>query len=227
MPEDPETCSANFGATTYNYGIMRDAHNDPPDAGSLEAAKLSYHAGIAVGMGYGVLASSAGMTRDGMVDHFRYAADAVAATRNVNTMVEDIRWFRPLELAGSSDVGGHSWVICGYNTGVSPYQFLMNMGWGGGPTEWHSVDEVFPNNQWTTTRLAPYYVVRCGGGSSGGDGTPSAPYQNLATALTQAPDGAMLIFKAGSTHTLTGSPVVINKPCVLRGYNVTIVRSGS
>ncbi len=60
--------------------------------------------------------------------YFRYDPDATYATRNVDTMVEEIQWFRPLQLGGSSDTGGHSWVVAGYNTGTTPTEFLMNMG---------------------------------------------------------------------------------------------------
>ena len=155
-------------------------------------------------------------------DHFRYDDDATFASRNVNTMVTEIQWLRPVQLGGQSDSGGHSWVVCGYNKGTSPWQFLMNMGWGGGSTDWYSVDEVFPNDQGHTTRIAPEIVVEFVGGSAGGDGSPSSPYQTIYTALASAADGATLIFKAGTSHTITGDSLTIDRPVTLKGHNVTI-----
>jgi hypothetical protein len=226
LTQDPVTCYANFGSTTYNWNSMRDSHTDPPDSGDAEAAELSHHAGIAVGMGYGVLASTAGLTRNGLVDHFRYDSDAAEATRNVNTMVEEIQWYRPVEIAGSEPgVGGHSWIVCGYNQNTTPWQFRMNMGWGGGSTEWHSVDEVFPDNQWNTIRIAPKDVVKFVGGGTRGDGTPNSPYSDLETALGTVVDGTTLVMKAGTTHSLprTGDYVVLDKPITLMGHMVTII----
>jgi len=226
LPQDPTTCSANFGATTYNWSVLQDDHDDDyPVAGDTEAAKLSHHAGIAVGMSYGRWGSGAGWTREGLVDYFRYDPDAAAIWRDVDEMVTDIQWFRPLEITGGSDTAGHSWMVCGYNKGTNPWQFLMNLGWGGGPTEWATIDEWFPNDQVNVIRIAPQGVVRFVGGSSG-DGSPAEPYQDLPTALATVPDETTLVFKAGSTHTISGSPAVISKPVTLKGYSVTIAMSG-
>ena len=220
----PETCYADFGASTYNFNLMKDSHADPATTGSLETAKLCHHAGIAVGMGYGVFASSAGLIRDGIVSHFRYHSDANDIQRNTDLMVEEIRWLRPCEIAGSEPgVGGHSWITCGYNLNTNPVQFLMNMGWGGGSTDWYSVDEVFPDNQWNTIRVAPSSVVRFVGGWQG-DGRPSQPYTDLPTALEEAPENTKLIMYAGSYHTLpsSGGYATLSRPMLLTGHDVTI-----
>ncbi|HXK57861.1 MAG TPA: hypothetical protein PLZ16_14575, partial [Gammaproteobacteria bacterium] len=128
-----------------------------------------------------------------------------------------------VQIRGSGDSGGHSWIAAGYNTSTTPTQFLMNMGWGGGTTDWYSCDEVFPDSQGIVIRIAPQGVVRfVESGATAGDGTPAAPYANLPAALTDAPAGTTLIMKAGSAHTLSGSPAVLSGPLILKGYDVTI-----
>ena len=137
-------------------------------------------------------------------------------------MTEEIQWMRPVQLCGSSETGGHCWVVAGYNKGTSPWQFLMNMGWGGGTTEWYTCDDVFPNDQVHAVKIAPQGVVKFVGGSSGGDGTPNSPYQDLSTALTEVPDGTTLVFNAGTTHTYPDTSLVLDRPLTLMGHEVTI-----
>jgi hypothetical protein len=223
---DPETCSANFGSSADDWSKLEDEHTDDTiDSGDIEAAKLSYHAGIAVGMGYGRFLSSAGLIRDGIVDHFRYDSDADDIVLDVDAMVEDVQWLRPVEIAGSEvDVGGHSWIVCGYNQNTTPWQFRMNMGWGGGSTEWYSVDEVFPDNQWNTIHIAPEEGVKFVGGGSRGDGSPNSPISDLQTALDTVADGTLLIMKAGTSYSFpaTGGYATLDKPVTMTGHEVTI-----
>ena len=218
--------SANFGAATYNWSNMRDVASDPPSSGDLEAAEISYHAGVAVGMDYGVWASSAYTSSTPWIYeiNFDYDQDVYYTGFNSNLIIEDVRWFRPVQIRGETESGGgHSWIIAGYNTNVSPTQYLMNMGWGGGTTDWYSRDEVFPYDQGQALRIAPESVVRfVGGGGVFADGSPDNPYSDINYALIFAPDDTTLIFKAGSTHTLSGDPVVLDKPITLKGYDVTI-----
>ncbi len=223
---DPTTCAANFGSTTYNWSILEDDHTDDTiDSGDVEVAELSYHAGIAVGMHYGRFVSLAGMIRDGIVDHFRYDSDASKVDRDVDTMVEEIQWLRPFEITGKGDGDiGHSWTVCGYNQNTSPWQFLMNIGWGGGSTEWYSVDEVYPNKQRNTIRIAPEEGVKFVGGGTRGDGSPDSPISSLEAALDSVADDTLLIMKAGTTHTLpvANGYATLDKPVKLTGHAVII-----
>jgi len=220
---------ADLFNASYNWGIMLDVHTDQVDAGDFEAAEVSVHAGIAVHMGYGLRGSSAGMDVSGALEnYFRYDTDAVYADRNVDTMMTEMQWLRPVQLCGgrpAADGGGaHCWVVRGYNKGTTPIQFSMNKGWGGLP-EWYSCDEFFPDGQVHTTQIAPNSGVKFVGGASGGDGSPSVPYENVRAAVAGAADGTTLIFKAGSVNTFSGGSLVIDsaiKDLTLRGYNVTI-----
>lgn len=218
---------ANFGDTTYDWSIIQDDHRDPVDAGDAEVAKLCYHAGVAVSMNYGIKESGSLLSSE-LEDYFRYDPDAYVATANhEDTLIQDIQWLRPVVISGwkpPPEKGGHAWVIFGYNTGTNPTQFLMNMGWGGSPV-WYSLDDSglpYTLQQQLLAELAPLNVVKFVGNSGPGDGSPHNPYQDILAATVSAPYGATLIFKAGSTNTFPGSSLTINRPCTLKGRNVTI-----
>lgn len=225
--------SADFGATTYNWSILQDIHTDPPDVGDYEAAKLCYHAGIAVHMTYGAWGSGASLQSVvfAMPANFWYDPNCIYGNRNIATMTEEIQWLRPVELRGRKPTGGgHAWVVYGYDMGTDPArQFLMNIGHEPARSHvWYSCDD--PNLGWIddqahVTRLAPLNVVQFVGNTISGDGSPSKPYKNVEQAIdpiTGAPDGATLIFKAGSVNTFSAAPLVINRPFTLKGYNVVI-----
>jgi len=61
------------------------------------------------------------------------------------------------------------------------------------------------------------------GASSSGNGSPYTPYQNIQQAITNAPAGGTLIFQANSINTSSVSPLVINRPLTLKGYNATLM----
>ncbi|MCI0515110.1 C10 family peptidase [candidate division KSB1 bacterium] len=221
-------CNANFGATSYNWGSLQDNHTDPSDAGDAAVAELCYHAGIAIENNYGV--SSSGAPSDNVEgafqNHFRYDTDADYQARDSNKMTTEILWLRPLYFHGSKPAGGHNWVVFGYNKGTDPNrQFLMNMGWGAGSIGWYSCDAVpsgYTDNQKHVIQLAPQNVVKFVGATSGGDGSPNAPYRNLEAAIVGAPDGATLIFKASSDNTFSAATLTITKPLTLKGVDVVI-----
>jgi len=222
--------SANLGFATYNWDILQDTHGSSPGLGDVEVAELSYHAGLAAKMNYGIWGS--GAERKNMVkaleNNFRFDQDATLGTRDKNIMIEEIQWLRPIAFAGrDSPTTGHVWVISGYNKGKDPWQFWMNLGWGGinNSNDWFSYDGVpenFNDDQQHVTRIAPLDVVRFVGASDSGDGTPDNPYQHIEEAITAAPSGATLIFKAGSDNTFSASTLTINRPFTLKGKDITI-----
>lgn len=228
--QDTTHYNADFGTATYNWNILQDNHTLPRDDGDPEAAKLSYHAGVAVGMHYGVAVSSA-QTVDidnALEDHFRYDPDGTWGARNVDAMTEEIQWLRPVVLSGCArpPAGGcHAWIAFGYNRSTDPNrQFLMNLGWGGNSDGWYSVDDVrlFPADQEQVIRIAPQSVVRFVGDDNLGDGSPDDPHRDIEEAVSEAPDGATLIFQAGSVNIFSAGTLIINRPLVLRGQDVTI-----
>ncbi len=224
------TLNETFGTADYDWSIMADVHTDPPGSGAAEAAEISYHAGVSVGMDYGV--NTSGAFRDSIApafsDHFRYDTDAVLLTRNSNTMISEIQWLRPVALGGNSTAGGgHQWVIYGYNSTSS--QFKMNMGWSSTSDGWYTVSNIpsgFNLTQDNTIHIAPEGNVRFVGNTVSGNGSPGDPCTDIEDALVVVPDGGTLIFKAGTTNTFSSSSLTISGiNLTLKGEDVIIQRS--
>lgn len=226
---------ANFGAATYDWSIMQDTEAASGSASNAEMAELSHHAGVAVAMNYGVDWSSANPANleIALENHFRYDLDANYAPKNIDQMTEEIQWLRPFHFRGATADGeGHSWLAFGYNKGTDPdRQFRMNFGWGWAytwePYGWYSCDDVdLPEGLWFnqahTTGIAPLDVVRFVGGGNPGDGSPTNPYAGIEEAIILAPNGATLIFKAGSVNTFSAGTLIIDRPFTLTGQDVVI-----
>jgi len=233
-----DTYGANFGTATYDWSVMLDFYRLPTDPGHEEVAKLCAHAGLGMEMHYGLWGSSAYLSHptepdmvDALVNHFRYDTDAAWDSRDIERLTEEILYLRPAVLAGarpaSEGGGAHAWVILGYNKATDPdRQFLMQIGWG---TEaiWYSCDLIpWYLNQEEVTQIAPEGAARFVSGSGSGDGTPSTPYGTVEEALAEAPDDAVIIFKAGGEYLFTATPLVIARPLTLKGREVTL-RKGS
>ena len=230
--------SANFGATTYNWSLIKDTHTDPVDAGDVEVAKLNAQVSVAVNSGLGAWYTGSYFGNDvaALRDHFRYDPDALftasqhggGAGPDIDSMTEEIQWGRPAGLGGANLAtgGGHAWLILGYDKGTDPNrQFWMNLGAGGYLDGWHTFDDasLFPDYQDMMTRVAPTNV-KFVGASITGDGSPSSPYRNIEEALANAPDGSTLIFKAGSVNQFAAGTLVIDRPLVLKGWGATVTK---
>jgi len=226
LTEDTQNYSLNFGLVSFDWNAIQDAHALPYGAEDAAVAYLCYSAGIACSMGYGYKSSATDTSHaaNAYSDHFYYDPDALYVTRDTSTMMEEIRWLRPVQMSGQSDAGGHSFVACGYNSDVDPPQFLINKGWGGGATAGLPVDDFFPNDAHHVIYIAPQSIVRFVGGVYGGDGSPAQPYVNLTTALSSTPDNTTLIMKAGSSHAVSTAAAKISRPLILMGHQVTITR---
>ncbi len=229
------TNSANFGATTYQWNLIQDTHADPADAA---VATLSYQAAIALDTGFGIYLSLSDLwravdpnnNRKPLVNNFLYDADAYYGHENITNLVtEDITWLRPVGFSGSGSIGGHAWILFGYNKGTDPNrQFKMNMGWGwnyaASPYGWYSLDNVplgLTQNHGYLIYIAPQNVVEFVGNTTSGDGSPLQPYKDIQEAVANVSNGTTLIFKAGSDNTFS-APLTITKPMTLLGREVII-----
>jgi hypothetical protein len=234
MTQSSSYHSANLGNATYNWSLMDTVHADPPDPGDTEVAEVSYHAGLAVEMDYGILVSLAGtsITATALESNFFYDTDVYATDdRDIDAMTEDIAFLRPVWFRGSrpdtSGGGGHAWVVHGYDKAGDPDRlFYMNFGWDGSNDGWYACDHIpewynFVLGQRSVDRIAPEAWVRFVDAGGSGDGTPNDPWGSPSEAASEYPDGAHIIFKAGSYHNFTGS-VTFDRPCVLKGYNSVI-----
>ncbi len=238
-----QSCGGSVGGGTLSatYSDSYDWRNMPDDcAGGCTAAErnalaeLCYEIGVSVEMDYGRCESGTPLFNfvlngNPLVNHFRYDSDATynsdfaPPVTDADTIITEIQWFRPVEIGGclNSNGGAHYWVILGYNDGYDPPQFLMNMGWGG-PHSWNTWDAVANSCHNYITQIAPANTVRFVGNTTTGDGSPDNPHENIEEAIQQAPDGATLIFKAGSDNTFSTRPLVVTKPLTIKGHNVTI-----
>jgi len=218
-----------------DWSVMQDSYSreftnvTSPDYVDSQIAYLDYELGVGVQMSYGVSDSGAfaDLIAGNLTNHFHYDPSVVDTSLDTNQVVMEIQWLRPC-LVGGND---HCWMIYGYNMGTSPWQYKMNMGWGGMDNGWYVIDNVATNMLTSPTHiddfvwdLAPLEVVGFVGASSSGNGSPNAPYENIQQAITTAPSGATLIFQANSVNTFSGSSLVINTPLTLKGYNSRITK---
>ena len=129
------TISANFGATTYNWAAMPNVLS----AHSPEAAKILFHAGVAVKMEYTASSSSAysSAIRTALVNKFKYAGTAqeiFKSSYSNTTWVTKIRTEldaqRLVIISGDDPAhgAGHSFIADGYQGTNS---FHINWGWEG------------------------------------------------------------------------------------------------
>jgi hypothetical protein len=211
---------------------MQNQHTDPVDTGDTEVAKLCYQVAIAVDTGFGIWWSGSDNWRvpGPLRDYFRYDPDVTYGPLNIDDMTEEIEWLRPIGFSGGPP--GHAWIIYGYNKGTDPNrQFKMNMGWDGGSDGWYTLDNIpsgINQNHNQLIRIAPLDVVKFvadlppGPYPDPGRGSPSLPYNHIEEALSRVGDGTTLIFRAGSTNTFAASSLLINRPLILKGVNVTI-----
>jgi hypothetical protein len=125
--------SANFGATNYQWGGMKNTidHQSP---GPI--AELQYHCGVAVDMMYGPNGSGAYSddVPPALINYFGYSPDCYFSWKDnhsntawVNMLKENIDNGWPMYYSGYSSSGGHAFVCDGYQDEY----FHFNFGWSG------------------------------------------------------------------------------------------------
>lgn len=224
---------ANAYITDGLGGWENEDGNTLTQANVDAVAELCYEAGVSVDMDYGVCLSgisSLAPVENAFEAYFRYDNDAQyqtagASASAISTLTDEMQWLRPVEMAGFRPTdGGHAFVVYGYDKSTDPdREFLINMGHGNDSYVWYKYDHIpYSQSKQYVIRIAPENAVKFVGGTNPGDGGPGDPYEDIEEAIVEAPDGATLIFKAGSVNTFSSSPLVINRPFTLKGRNVTI-----
>lgn len=155
------TQSVNYGTTTYNWNYMVNS------AGvyNIEVAKILYHCGVSVEMGYGVESSGA-YTWDvpaALETYFKYNPAANYQSKNSsstttwkNKIVADIDARRPIIYSGSGEQGGHAFNIDGYE-GTDYFHF--NFGWSGYGDGYYYIDAINPaGNDFTNSQAAVFNI---------------------------------------------------------------------
>lgn len=139
--------TADFGSTTYNWGLPNTGDNTNRDV-----AKLSRHCGVAVDMNYAPDGSGSQIFYLIYVlpNYFKYDQTTIQSVYKAD--YTDVNWIallkseldanRPIEYAGSSTAsGGHAFVCDGYN---SSNQFHFNWGWSGSSDGYFSLTNLNP-----------------------------------------------------------------------------------
>lgn len=138
--------TVNYADNTYDY----DAIPNRLTSYNHELAKMLYHCGVAVRMGYGWdgSGSQTEYIKDALQTHYKYSqatqyqniTDVVSDTTSTSItlpmweekLVEELDAHRPICYSGSNKtLGGHAWIVDGYTTVDSTHYFHVNWGWSG------------------------------------------------------------------------------------------------
>ena len=144
------TLTANFGATTYDW------ENMPISLGSnqtqIEAvAKLMYHCGVSVRMGFSPSGSGSNSERvpSAMSSFFDYDYCSLRYRSNyslanwISMLKNEFNLCRPVYYSGNDAEGGHAFVCDGYDENDLMH---YNFGWSGTDDGWYAVDAMQYHN---------------------------------------------------------------------------------
>lgn len=183
------TLSANFGATTYNWGGMP---NNVSSANSA-VATLMYHCGVSVDMQYSPQVSGAWViaANSPSTDHnseyalktyFNYHSGMQGLKREnytdaqwITLMKNDLDASRPILYAGWGSGGGHAFVCDGYDNNNF---FHFNWGWAGSYNGNFTINALNPDGVGTgggtggynSGQQALFGIRPANGGGGGGTG---------------------------------------------------------
>ncbi len=136
------TLSVNFADANYFWNQM------PNNTYSPASAYLSYHAGVAVHMGYAADGSGAYSqdVPESLANHFGYSNAEYKSKSNytstgwVNLLKDQIDLGYPIYYSGRDvDNGGHAFVCSGYDDSDN---FHFNFGWSGSNNGFYSLSDV-------------------------------------------------------------------------------------
>lgn len=132
------THTVDFSAATYDWDLMYDRYDGSnSEAANDEVAKLSYHCGVSIDMQYGAGGSGAWTEylSHALTNYFSYNPNCGIAYRTDMSYTDwtaalnrELLEGRPIIFAGTSDQGGHAFVIDGIN---AEGLYHVNWGWGG------------------------------------------------------------------------------------------------
>lgn len=143
------THNSDYGNLTVNYAAQTYIwENMPNNSSSYEVAKLSYHASVALDMGYSAGGSGAQVfdIPTALASHYKYSNDGDYieednySTLDWENLIKDQidnKW--PVVYCGfENGGGGHAWNCDGYIGS----DFHMNWGWGGSANGYFTLDNL-------------------------------------------------------------------------------------
>lgn len=153
------TQSADFGATTYQWGFMPNSLGSSSSQVSKNAVSLlGYHCAVSVkmdfapaGSGSQVLAwsNNSRCAENAFKNNFGYKTTIEGLYRDDyndsqwdNLLKTELDHARPILYAGFGDAGGHAFVFDGYDENG---MFHINWGWGGMSNGYFTVDNLAPS----------------------------------------------------------------------------------
>jgi hypothetical protein len=216
--QDYGTLSANFGSTTYQWGLMPNTVSSSNTA----VATLMYQVGVSLNMEYSPQESSAYVisAQSPITNCAEYALKTYFGYKNTLQGIQrssytDVQWFnllkteldanRPVLYAGFGSAGGHCFVADGYNN--SNYLHI-NWGWGGNSDGYFQINALNPA------------ALGTGGGSGGFNSGQQAVIGVEPPTVTQPYDMALYDYVTPSASTITyGQAFTINTNIVNNGTN--------
>ncbi|MBR1469749.1 MAG: C10 family peptidase [Prevotella sp.] len=144
--------TANFGETHYDWTNMRDTYvGNYSDKEAEAVATLLYHCGVAVNMIYGLQSSStftsfANNLTTALTRYFGYESKGLRSVSRsqytkeawLQLIYETLSAGQPIIYSGNSTLmGGHTWVIDGYD---EDGKLHMNWGWYGRSNGYYDID---------------------------------------------------------------------------------------
>ena len=144
--------TVNYSQAHYDYNAMANSLT----AYDGELAKLIYHCGVSVRMGYGWdgSGSQSEYALAALQDHYFFSENgqfkAIADVVSNDTLMylwenmakEELDQHRPLFFSGrSSQAGGHAWIVDGYTTINNATYFHVNWGWAGNSNGYYLINK--------------------------------------------------------------------------------------
>lgn len=165
--------TADFGSTTYDWNSMSNViNNNSKEAISL----LMFHCGVAVGMNYSPLGSSANSeyAATAFVDFFKYSNRLDYKSKNEydnadwnQMLIDNLEMSQPVYYSGyDPSAGGHAFVCDGVKDSC---YFHFNWGWSGSGNGYFYISNLnsgngnFSNYQSAIMNIAPYFYPYCQG----------------------------------------------------------------
>ena len=165
-PDNYATQSVIFSQHEYHW----DAMCNRATKYTSEIAKLVYHIGVAVKMGYAPDGSGAHTENaaKAMHDNFFYTKSTVCSGYDVGRYKYELDSLRPILMSGENGSGGHAFLVDGYSEvtidDVEQTFFHFNWGWGGSADGYFTLNNhLYAFNSMAFVNMRPNidYPIQC------------------------------------------------------------------